>query len=230
MNKSETINELAAALSKAQGEIKGALKDQNNPFFKSKYADLGSVVEAIRAPLSKHGLSYVQLTEPTEKDEVRVETVILHSSGQWIGSTLALPVSKADAQGFGSAITYARRYGLSAAFGVAPEDDDGNAAAKAAPTPAQQMAAANITPNADAGKDLTPEQRQRIEALADEVIDAFNSGYPDAGAEAIDAYKLENDEKLYLWSKLGSVIRTALKKMAQEKSKAKLKELAPTQA
>ena len=122
MQMSETIAALAEALSKAQGEIKGALKDSANPFFKSKYADLSSVVEAIRGPFQKHGLSYVQTTDPSEKEEVRVETTILHASGQWLRcGILALPVTKADAQGYGSAMTYARRYSLSAAAGVAPE-------------------------------------------------------------------------------------------------------------
>ena len=144
MNKSESIKELAAALSKAQGEIKGAVKDSANPFFKSKYADLSSVVEAIRDAFAKNGLSYTQAIEPTERDEVRVETILLHASGEWLSAgILALPVSKHDAQGFGSALTYARRYGLSAAVGVAPEDDDGNAATKAAPpkqsTPPQDL-------------------------------------------------------------------------------------------
>jgi len=113
-------------------------------FFKSKYADLASVVEAIREAFAANGLSYTQAIEPSEKDEVRVETILLHSSGEWLSAgVLALPVSKHDAQGFGSALTYARRYGLSAAVGVAPEDDDGNAATKAAPpkqvTPPQDV-------------------------------------------------------------------------------------------
>ena len=134
MNKSDSIAALAAALAKAQGAMKGAVKDSANPFFKSKYADLASVVEAIRAAFSANGLSYIQTVEP-HPDEVRVETTILHSSGEWIScGYLSLPVSKADAQGFGSALTYARRYSLSAAVGVAPEDDDGNAAVAAKPT------------------------------------------------------------------------------------------------
>lgn len=134
MKMSESIKELASALSKAQGQIKGALKDSSNPFFKSKYADLSSVVEAIREAWSDNGLSYVQCIESSDKSEVSIETVILHSSGEWMAcGVLSLPVSKHDAQGFGSAMTYARRYSLSAASGVAPEDDDGNAATKAAP-------------------------------------------------------------------------------------------------
>ena len=134
MNKSESIAGLAAALAKAQGQMKGAVKDSANPFFKSKYADLASVVEAIRVAFASNGLSYIQTVEPSDKDEVRVETTILHSSGEWIAcGVLSLPVSKSDAQGYGSALTYARRYSLSAATGVAPEDDDGNAASASTP-------------------------------------------------------------------------------------------------
>ena len=134
MNKSESIKELATSLAKAQGSIKGAIKDSSNPFFKSKYADLASVVEAIRSAFAANGLSYIQTVEPSQADEVRVETMILHTSGEWIScGVLALPVSKVDAQGYGSALTYARRYSLSAAVGVAPEDDDGNAATAAKP-------------------------------------------------------------------------------------------------
>jgi hypothetical protein len=134
MQKSESIAGLAAALAKAQGQMKGAVKDSANPFFKSKYADLASVVEAIRVAFASNGLSYIQTVDPSDKDEVRVETTILHSSGEWIScGVLSLPVSKSDAQGYGSALTYARRYSLSAATGVAPEDDDGNLASSAKP-------------------------------------------------------------------------------------------------
>lgn len=133
MNKSESIAELASALSKAQGEIEGASKDKINGGFKTKYADLSSVTEAIKPHLSKHGLSYVQISHDMEHG-VGIETVIMHSSGEWLScGILNVPVTKNDAQGYGSACTYARRYSLSAAFGVCPEDDDGNAAAKAAP-------------------------------------------------------------------------------------------------
>lgn len=133
MTKSEQINELAAALAKAQGQMEGAKKDSDNPFFKSKYADLSSVVDAIRGAFAEHGLSYVQLPEPCEGEEVAVDTVLMHSSGQWISSRTVVPVTKKDAQGYGSALTYARRYGLQAIAGVAAEDDDGNAATGARP-------------------------------------------------------------------------------------------------
>lgn len=133
MNKSENINELALALSKAQASMNNAKKDSKNPFFKSSYADLASVWDAAREPLSSNELAIMQTTIPSDKDEVIVETILAHSSGQWISSVLALPVSKADSQGYGSALTYARRYGLSSMVGVAPAEDDGNAATAAAP-------------------------------------------------------------------------------------------------
>ena len=127
MNRSESINELAAALSKAQGEIEGAVKDKNNPAFRSKYADLGAVWDAVRGPLAKNGLSIIQSPSRTETG-VEVETTLMHSSGQWMSSSLAIPAFKQDAHGIGSATTYARRFALSAFCGVAPVDDDGNAA------------------------------------------------------------------------------------------------------
>ncbi len=133
MKTSEQINDLAAALAQAQGQIKGAIKDSSNPFFKSSYADLASVWEAIRAPFSSNGLSVIQATEPTDGEEVVVTTRVMHASGQWYEFTTTIPVSKADAQGYGSALTYCRRYGLAAAAGVAQIDDDGNAAAAARP-------------------------------------------------------------------------------------------------
>lgn len=142
MTRSEQINELAAALAKAQGAMETAKKDSNNPFFKSRYADLASVVAAIQAPFADNGLAYTQLTEPCEGDAVAVETVLMHASGQWISSKTVVPVTKQDAQGYGSAITYARRYGLQAIAGLAAEDDDGNAAAasrKKAATPEEMM-------------------------------------------------------------------------------------------
>lgn len=136
MNKSETINELAAALSKAQAAIKGAVEDSTNPHFRSKYASLQSYLDAAREPLSKNQLAITQLLSDLNCEEMKmvtIETVLMHSSGQWLSSTFSVPVSKSDAQGFGSAITYARRYAYAAIVGIAPIDDDGNAATDAAP-------------------------------------------------------------------------------------------------
>lgn len=123
MNQSENINELATALSKAQGEMQAAIKDSINPFFKSKYADLGSVWDAARPVLSKNGLCIMQGTEMIGEKIVMV-TTLAHSSGQWVKSFLPLNPSKNDSQGVGAAITYLRRYSLSALVGVVCDDDD----------------------------------------------------------------------------------------------------------
>ena len=134
MQSSEQINELASALAKAQSEIVGAVKDSTNPHFRSKYADLSSVWDGIRGPFTKHGLSIVQGLSSTDGG-VCCETRILHSSGQWIGSILTIPCDKANAHGYGSAATYARRFGLQAIAGIAQIDDDGNAAVARQPEP-----------------------------------------------------------------------------------------------
>ena len=132
MDKSECITDLAAALVKAQGAIKGAKKDSTNPHFRNSYADLESVWDACREPLTKNGLSVTQMPHTVTDEQGRVHlyvrTMLLHSSGQFIADTCEIPLSKLDAQGVGSAITYGRRYGLSAMVGVAPADDDGEAA------------------------------------------------------------------------------------------------------
>lgn len=128
MQRSEQIDELAAALAKAQLQMKPAIKGQANTFFKSKYADLATVAEACMETLNENGLAVIQAPLCNEHG-AGVETMLVHSSGQWLAETLVLPVAKNDAQGVGSAITYARRYALAAFAGVCPEDDDGNAAA-----------------------------------------------------------------------------------------------------
>ena len=127
------MKNLCAAMAKAFPEIEGAIKDSNNPAFKRdgkvlKYADLGSVVDAIKPALVKNELFFAQLTHE-QQGGVCVETVVCHSSGEQMSfGKLFVPAGKNDAHGYGSALTYARRYSLMAAFGVCPEDDDGNAA------------------------------------------------------------------------------------------------------
>lgn len=124
---STELNEIAAALSKAQGEMEGAKKDAANPFFKSKYADLASVWDACREPLAKNSLAVTQGVS-AEGNRVTVTTMLMHSSGQWVKSTLTAHAADDKPQSIGSCTTYNRRYGLSAIVGIAPEDDDGNAA------------------------------------------------------------------------------------------------------
>jgi hypothetical protein len=149
---SEQFEKISEALAAAQSEIKPAAKDSENPYHKAKYADLASVIEALR-PLSRHGLSYTQTAQPlifktvtirqkekrADGQEARtasgppvqldmaflpVETTLLHTSGQWISSTLEMPLPGLDPQGLGSAFTYGRRYGLQAIAGVSADDDD----------------------------------------------------------------------------------------------------------
>jgi hypothetical protein len=122
-NQSDQINELALALSLAQTEMQSAIKDKTNPFFKSKYADLGSVWDAARPVLGKHGLCVMQTTD-MQGDKIIMITTLAHSSGQWIKSQLPLFLSKMDSQGIGAAMTYLRRYSLSALVGVVCDDDD----------------------------------------------------------------------------------------------------------
>jgi hypothetical protein len=149
---------LSSAMSKAFAAISAATKSANNPHFKSKYADLGAVIEAVKPPLIDNGLFFTQRCHPAENG-VSVETVLHHEGGEELSlGILFVPANKQDAQGFGSALTYARRYGLLTAFGVPTEDDDGNAASASAP----RSASGN-------GKSLpliTDEQKQQIEALA----------------------------------------------------------------
>ena len=125
MNKSETIGKLAEALSKAQGAMKPAIKDSDNPYYKSKYADLSSVWEAIREPLSANGLSVSQLLESTENgDRITLTTILMHSSGEWLMSSITAKPAKEDAQAIGSLTSYLRRYALSAIVGGYADDDD----------------------------------------------------------------------------------------------------------
>ena len=128
MLQSESIANLTLALSIVQGKMSHAVKDSANPFFKSKYADLESVWDACRGLLSANGLAIMQfpgLYSELDKS-MSLTTVIGHKSGEWISQEMSVPVTKVDAQGAGSALTYMRRYALAAVVGVVQADDDGN--------------------------------------------------------------------------------------------------------
>jgi hypothetical protein len=129
MNRSEAIGQLADALAKAQGKIGAATKDEANPHFRSHFASLASIWQACRAALAANGLAVMQFPRAAG-GVVEVETVLTHSSGEWVSDVITLPASKGDAQGIGSAITYGKRYALAAIVGVytADEDDDGEGA------------------------------------------------------------------------------------------------------
>lgn len=127
---SAEIGELASALASAQAELSPAAKNAQNPHLKNRYADIAAVYEAIRETLPKHGLSVSQIIMPHES-KARVRTLLMHKSGQWLASECLMPLDRnGGPQGMGSAITYARRYSLSAIVGVVSEDDDDAEAAQ----------------------------------------------------------------------------------------------------
>lgn len=180
---SDDIIEFAKAFAKAQAAMGDVLKGSDNAHFKTKYADLGAVVEATLPALNGAGFSVLQ-PPSFDGETVRVSTLILHESGQWMRSTLALRPSKTDPHGVGSAITYARRYGLLAMCGVAPEDDDGNAASG----PVQTQ---HDTRQASRQEDT----KQKPDPQA--VIDSAKGGIDMCGDEvAIDRWLAEKAENL----------------------------------
>lgn len=211
---------IAAALAAAQGEMSNAAKDSRNPAFKSKYADLASVREACLPALSRHGIAVIQPLESAETGDMAVRTVLLHADGERIDCAVPLILGKRDMQGLGSAITYARRYGLMMMAGIAPDDDDGNAAA--ATVRENPMGAAV----GDAWKasvlDRLPEgatPRQKAEAFAGQIVadlkskkgmraldnewsrrkrmvEEFQARYPDLCADVLAAYDDKRNEML----------------------------------
>ena len=148
MDMTANIQTLAGAFVKAQKGFEAATKESNNPHFRSKYADLANCVDACKKALNDNGIAFIQKTRPHDNGVI-VETVFIHETGeQMSGGELFVPAQKMDAQGFGSALTYARRYSLLAATGIAPEDDDGNAASKR-PAPVEKPAGMDASKKAD---------------------------------------------------------------------------------
>jgi hypothetical protein len=199
-------------------EMGKALKDSTNPAFKSKYADLASVMDACLPALNKHGIAVFQ---PTVDDETGryVQTILAHVSGDKIECRVPLIVSKNDMQGYGSAVTYARRYGLMGMAGIAPEDDDGNAAAKAPPPKSHASTEALRDAWRDSvmdglPDDATPRMKAQAFALAicmdfavktlptlegrwnrhKAIIDSLKDKYPDLHEQVVDAYEMKRNE------------------------------------
>lgn len=183
---SESIAKLAASLAKAQGSMRAALKDSVNPHFRSRYADLAGVWDACREPLASNGLAIVQTPGEISERSITLTTLLCHESGEWMRSAFTIPVSKPDAQGVGSAVTYARRYALAAMVGIVQDDDDGNAASgpaqarksAPAPAPAPRPAAAPQEPPAF---NLT-KALENIQGC--QSIDELKGAYADAYAAA----------------------------------------------
>lgn len=125
---SPAVDALFPALHKAQGDMRGVAKDSTNPHFKNKYASLENVIDAAKGPLQASGLAFTQAPGALVDGSIEVTTMLMHTSGQWLRSTLHVPLSKRDPQGVGSAITYGCRYALMATLGLPPVDDDGESA------------------------------------------------------------------------------------------------------
>ena len=216
MRTSDSIKEIGSALAKAQATMAGAKRDSTNPHFKSKYADLASVWDACREALTSNGIAVVQMTRASGLQEVTVETRLIHDSGEWIEGELSVPVVKSDAQGFGSALTYARRYALAAAVGVAPEDDDGQAAVTARPTAKQTLPGAmnGADVNREALNSMSDEQQDYIRGEAAEVKKLHAEGK--SVAEYVESRHMDPEEKMALWALLPSEIRSAIKRGKQQ--------------
>jgi len=169
MNKSESIGKLTEALAKAQSGYNALIKDSTNPFFKSKYADLAACLDCVREPLSQNNLAVIQITHIINEKTIMLETVLSHSSGEWISGEYPVNPTKPDAQGIGAGLTYARRYALSAILGLAAEnDDDGNLASGITVIPqVTKPAAAKQT---GAGKTPTTNTAYSKNAYTDETI------------------------------------------------------------
>jgi len=172
---SESIKELASALAKAQGEIGHAAKDRTNPAFKARYADLASVIDACRDALAANSLAVMQPVS-VAPGVVSVTTRLVHASGEWAECTIDIAPSDMRAHAIGSAITYGRRYGLSSMVGVAPDDDDGNAASSHPKQWPDEIANAL----AAIGRDFPERHAEAISAAATGGIAALRRIYADA--------------------------------------------------
>lgn len=200
------------ALVAAQSEMDNAIKDSKNPFFKSTYADLASVMGVVKPAFSKHGLGFVQVCHDAE-NVAKIETIIIHSSGETLScGCVSVPVSKSDAQGYGSALTYARRYSLAAAAGVGAEDDDGNAAAKAAPKKAFESAHRGVD---GAMESLPKVEQESIHELADELNILVINGNAGQAFRHLEMQHLTPEQKVALWSLLKPNVRSKLKLEAE---------------
>ena len=189
---------MIAALIKAQAAFKPAVKDAVNPHFKSKYVTLQAAIDAVLPALHANGFALVQSTKLTEGRTI-LNTALLHTSGGKLESDYPVHPVKADPQGEGSALTYARRYALMALCGIAPEDDDGNAAVAA------------VTPTAGVWERLDPDEQAWLEKVAAEVA-AHLATDPAAAADHLKAQQLDADEKAAIWTRFDSKQRSALKK------------------
>lgn len=218
---SETITKIMPALIKAQGDFKPAVKDAVNPAFarganpKPSYVTLAQAIDSVSEALRGNGIALVQMTDVQDGRTI-LETRLIHESGEWIASRYPVHPVKADPQGEGSALTYARRYALMALVGIAPEDDDGNAATKAAQTTASKPEG---QPTSGVWDAQTEDSQAFLLKIAAEVVARVAIDPADA-MDYLETQQLDTDEKAALWTRLASPVRTALTKAHNAKRKA----------
>ena len=214
IEKSIEIDKLAEALSKAQGQMDTAKKDSSNPFFKSSYADLASVWEACRKPLSDNGLSVTQLVSQeggwNGTGIQSLQTVLLHSSGQYISSTLQLSAKDNTPQAVGSALTYARRYGLSAILGIASDDDDGESAQGRETKPKAQTITPKQTDPASKPTEGVPVTYDNLGRFSQAVKDEFGL----FGVALLDALEIKTTKEITSFNEAWLKLETWAKKQA----------------
>lgn len=207
---SENIDQIVPALIKAKASFKAAVKDASNPHFKSKYVSLDGVIDAIDGALLENGIFQTQPTAMPEGGKTVLHTRLLHISGQWLGGEYPIHPIKNDPQAEGSALTYARRYALMALAGIAPEDDDGNAASKASGKPQARQVAG--TPTEGAWDAMGEEEQAFLLDVARQAIDLLASDDAVAAHDHIQSQNLNSDEKIALWTRFDSKQRSALKR------------------
>jgi hypothetical protein len=208
---SESINELAAALAIAQGEITGALKSSKNPFFKSNYADLASVWDACRESLSRNGLAVIQTTEGVSTETITVVTTLAHKSGQFIKGVLTMTPKDGSPQAFGSCLTYARRYALAAIVGVAQVDDDANAASGKDANGIKHTKA-----NPRDGMDLTSHDPEEVEGYARGFINGLHAKDNAKVLELHNEIRSRHEFYTAVGERLTPAERAAVKKVVSE--------------
>ena len=170
MQTSEQIKDIATALAKAQAAMHGATKDGKNPAFKSSYATLSSVIEAARGPLTENGIAFIQSPGEMMEGGIAVTTTLMHTSGQWMRSTITMPVrDRNNSQAVGSAVTYACRYSLMAMLGLPPVDDDGEAASRGNGKPAEQPRTQVTSGKREAPPEPTDAERKTATVMIDTI-------------------------------------------------------------
>lgn len=204
---SDVINEIATALSKAQGEFPRIEHNRDNTFFKASYADLHAIVSTIKPVLAKNGLSFIQFTKQADSGEISLHTRLMHSSGQWIESRSRIIPEKGDVQSYGRAITYHRRYSLMALLGITASNDNTDDDAEGLMEKHRETAstaALRYDPKKQSPTTITPEQLEELELELD--------GVPDLAAALKNAMKIEQ-----LCDMPKSMFLDAIKKVRERK-------------